>query len=108
MKTFLTALGLVFAGLTLANAQPADNELKAETVRRAEEDLVAPKTEKNNQVSGRKVIYSGVAVAAAKAENKLQLLSPWAPDEYGSAEDSVVRDPITRAVSGIKIFSIKF
>jgi hypothetical protein len=40
--------------------------------------------------------------------NPLQLVNPAAPAKYGSAEDNVLRDPISGRVSGWKIFSIGF
>lgn len=50
----------------------------------------------------------GIAIQAAKTPNPLQLLNPTAPADYGPAEANVVRDPITRRVSGLKIFSLRF
>ncbi len=63
---------------------------------------------KPNEIVVGKLTYSGIAVAAVKTGKPLQLLNPLAPPEYGLPEDNVVRDPITRNVSGLKIFSIRF
>jgi hypothetical protein len=63
---------------------------------------------KPNEIVIGKVTYSGIAIAASKTGKPLQLLNPLAPSEYGLPEDNVVRDPITRNVSGLKIFSIRF
>ncbi len=108
MKTFLIAIGVLLTGATVLQASETGNELEATTGLQAAENMKVAETDKNNQIVSGDVTYSGIAVAAVKAEDKLQLLNPLAPDEYGSAEDNVVRDPVTRAVSGLKIFSIEF
>ena len=108
MKTFVMAIGALLAGATAMPGGETGNELGAKTVHRAVENSDVQKTDKNNQIVSSDFTYSGIAVGAVKAENKLQLLNPRAPDEYGTAEDGVVRDPITRAVTGLKIFSIEF
>ena len=52
--------------------------------------------------------YSGIAVAALKTDNLLQLVNPFAPARYASGEDNVLRDLKTARVSGWKLFSIRF
>jgi hypothetical protein len=108
MKTFLIVISAIMAGAAFAQSAQNTGKLQTETERRAEKNLNATKSEKCNRIESRKVTYSGIAVAAIKADNKLQLLNPVAPEQYGSAEDSVVRDPVTRTASGLKIFSIEF
>ena len=108
MKISLMAGAVLLAALTSASARQTDDELQAKTIRRARESLVVVKTEKVNQFVKHNRTYSGVAVALVRADNPAQLLNPFAPEEYGTSEDSVVRDPITREASGVKIFSIKF
>jgi transketolase C-terminal domain/subunit len=108
MKTLSIVLGVVGAGVTLTQAATKADQLDSEAVRRVEKNLVVKKTERINRITEHSVTYGGIAVAAVKAKNKLQLLNPVAPEEYGTAEDSVVRDPVTHNVSGLKIFSIKF
>ena len=108
MKTFLIAMSAVLLGVSVARGTPTSDKLEAEATRQAQKDLQAPALQKDYQIVTGNLTYSGIAVAAVKAENKLQLLNPVAPEKYGTAEDSVVRDPITHTVSGLKIFSIKF
>jgi len=108
MRTFLIAIGALLVDATAMQAGETGNELEAATILQAVENRKVAETDKNNQIVSGDVTYGGIAVAAVKAENKLQLLNPLAPDEYGSAEDNVVRDPVTRSVSGLKIFSIEF
>ena len=64
--------------------------------------------EKPNEIIAGPVTFSGAAIEAFKTESILQLINPLAPEQYGYAEDNVVRDPIDNKVSGIKLFSIKF
>jgi hypothetical protein len=108
MKTLPILMGALLAGAVAAHGTPSDGELEAKIVRRVQENLRTAGPEKANRITGRNVTYSGIAVALVKAENKLQLLNPLAPEEYGNAEDSVVRDPVNHKVSGLKIFSIEF
>jgi hypothetical protein len=61
----------------------------------------------NEVISGR-LTYSGIAIEATKTKNPLQMLNPLAPPQYGSPEDNVVRDVITRKVVGLKFFAIQF
>jgi len=108
MKTQLIVMVAMVAGTVVAQTDRTDAQLQAKTARRFQENLKVAKPKKCSRVEGRNVTYSGIAVAAVQAENKLQLLNPLAPEEYGNAEDSVVRDPIRHEASGLKIFSIDF
>src|ERR1051325_6377381 len=108
MKSLLMAYAALLVGTSISAARQTDDELETETVRRASESLVVVKSDTINRVVTRQVTYSGIAVALVQGENPAQLLNPFAPDEYGTAEDSVVRDPITGNATGLKIFSIGF
>ena len=61
-----------------------------------------------NEIVKGNFAYSGIAVAAFKTDNLLQLVSPFAPEKYGSGEDNVLRDLKTGRTSGCKLFQIKF
>jgi hypothetical protein len=63
---------------------------------------------KPNEVFKGNVTLSGIGVELAKTRHPLQLLNPFAPSDYGSSEDNVVRDPINGRSSGLKFFAIKF
>ena len=54
------------------------------------------------------IAYSGIAVAAFKTDNLLQLFNPFAPAKYGSALDNTIEDPKTGKARGWKLFSIRF
>jgi hypothetical protein len=61
-----------------------------------------------NEILNGNFTYSGIAVAAFKSDNPLQLISPFAPAKYGSGEDNVLRDLKTDRISGWKLFQIRF
>ena len=61
-----------------------------------------------NEIVKGSFAYSGIVVAAFKTENPLQLVSPFAPEKYGSGVDNVLRDLKTGGVSGWKLFQIRF
>ena len=116
MKHTFMLLGIFAAGL-IAGAQTApepDRSLGADFVRPPEfrlapaNPLLIEKTEKPNEIVGKNVTYSGIAVQLAKTDNPLQLINPAAPARYGSSEDNVSRDPMTGKVTGLKIFAIDF
>ena len=50
----------------------------------------------------------GILVQLVKTDNPLQLINPAAPERYGSAEDSVVRDPASGRISGLKFLELRF
>jgi len=108
MKTLLIASGALLVVAANAQTEQTNDEWETKTGPRTSESLVLAKPVTINAVVDDDITYSGIAVAVVNAENKLQLLNPFAPEEYGAAEDSVVRDPITGNVSGLKIFSIGF
>jgi hypothetical protein len=61
-----------------------------------------------NEIVKGNFAYSGIAVAAIKTDNLLQLVSPFAPAKYGSGMDNVLRDLKTGRPSGWKLFQIRF
>jgi hypothetical protein len=63
---------------------------------------------KANEVRLGKITLSGIAVEAAKVENPLQLLNPWAPPEYGESQDNATFSLITNQVTGWKLFAFEF
>jgi len=108
MKTLKLALLTLLAGALSVSAETTDNAVQAKTISKARESIVTLKPKSKTAVTKGKVEYGGLAVALVKADKKLQLLNPVAPSEYGTAESSVVIDPVTRSATGLKIFSIRF
>jgi hypothetical protein len=51
--------------------------------------------------------YSGILVQAVRS-NPLQLINPFAPDRYGDGEANILRNPVTRAVEGLKLWQLSF
>ncbi len=71
---------------------------------------------KPNEIVKGNITYSGIVVEMLKTDNPLQLVNPFAPAKYGSADDNTITDPVTSKVYdptvGIsrpwKLFSIRF
>jgi hypothetical protein len=106
----VSILVLALAAFT-ANAQPesATPELESQlTTHISRKDFLSSNEAKPNEIVNGHRTYSGIAVELLNIRNPLQLVNPAAPAKYGSAEDNVLRDPISGRVSGWKIFSIGF
>ena len=53
--------------------------------------------------------YGGLLYKAYRADNPLQLINPFAPQEYGQSEaGELPRDPVTGVPGGFSVFSIRF
>jgi hypothetical protein len=61
-----------------------------------------------NEIVTRYFAYGGIAVAAFKADDPLQLFSPFAQSKYGSGLDNALRDLKTGRPYGWKLFEIRF
>jgi hypothetical protein len=81
--------------------------MDARTTRRMREINIAIRIEPPNALTAGDLFIDGVAVQALRMKNPLQLVSPFAPPEYGSGKDNVVWDAASGKGSGLKIFSIK-
>jgi hypothetical protein len=64
--------------------------------------------EKPNELRLGKISLSGIAVQAAKTDNPIQLINPWAPPEYGESQDNATFSLITNRVTGWKLFAFEF
>lgn len=95
------------APTTNSIARPAGQTLQAQTSERGM-PAIGLNQLKANEIAHGKFVYSGITVEAVKKRNPLQMINPLAPAEYGSPEDNIVRDPINRRVTGLKIFAIRF
>jgi hypothetical protein len=65
-----------------------------------------PREPNETKING--ITYSGILVQLATTDQPLELINPFAPSEYGSAQDNTVLDPITGRPSGLKLLSIEF
>jgi hypothetical protein len=53
--------------------------------------------------------YGGILYEAYRADNRLQLINPFAPREYGQSEATeLAREPITGVPRGLSVFSVRF
>ncbi len=59
-------------------------------------------------VSLRPEVQGVVPRAFGPGRNPLQMLNPWAPPQYGTAEQSVAYNPFTGRYDQIKLFEIVF
>src|SRR5947207_2113819 len=122
MKMFLAFVLVLTAGLT-AYSQPAGGDAMQSEIRRGlldsrNRNVITMQPEKPNEIRHGTVSYSGVMVQFIKSDNKLQLINPAAPPQYGSGEENLVSDPSPELGSspergnsghqGLKLFSIGF
>jgi hypothetical protein len=121
MKKFL-ALAAVLAGLTGYSQSTTESDTMESQIQRLQDsriqELITMGTEKPNEIRRGNVSYSGALVQFLKSDNKLQLINPAAPADYGSGRDNLVEDrspelglsPTTgnSAREGLKLFSIQF
>jgi hypothetical protein len=104
------AILVLTCGALSANAQVTSAERLLESTggKRGTQTNTVPFTEQKTDIVKGNVAYSGLTIQAVRVGNPLQLVNPAAPSRYGSAQDNMVRDPITGRSSGLSIFSIRF
>jgi len=84
-----------------------DQKLTTQIELRAQETLHVERPAPNGKSLGRLKV-DGILVQLLKADYPLQLINPAAPQRYGSAEDSVVRDLTSSKASGLKFLELRF
>jgi hypothetical protein len=84
----------------LLESQSSDRLAKARLLSLSELNL--------NEIVTRYFAFGGIAVAAFKTDNPLQLVSPFATEKYGSGLDNVLSDLKTGRPYGWKLFEIRF
>ena len=122
MKMFLTLLSALTVGLTVY-AQSAGSAAMESQIRRGlldsrNQGVITTRSENPNEIRRGEVSYEGVIVQFIKSDNKLQLINPAAPPQYGSGRDNLVSNPGPESGSspargdnghqGLKLFSIRF
>jgi hypothetical protein len=103
--TLFFALGIITAH---AESTGPSEPMEAKTERRIEATPLTLEESKPNEIKTGSISYSGAAVELIKFKNPFQLINPFAPAQYGWAEDNVVLEPMSSEAPGIKIFSIQF
>jgi hypothetical protein len=105
-KTLLACLAAGLLGL-VQSARAAGNPLTDSPVVSLEARHHAHGTQRRATLSQPAV--SGVIPRAIRSGNPLEMLNPFAPAKYGTAEESVSFDPdVPGKADGIKLFSISF
>ena len=97
--------------LTPTNGAPSQNGEQwslSGSVKQTEVTPMLRLVEKPNELQLGKVKLSGSLVEAAKVDNRLQLINPWAPREYGESQDNATFNVIDKQVTGWKLFAIEF
>ena len=120
MKTSLLFLPLAFATASLsAQTTPTNNappptkqaDLRREAPSLTNEQLVSLvnfQTAIAGRILGFNLQAEGALPQLLRANNPMQILSPFAPASYGSGYDNVSYDPRTRRGEGIAFLRIKF
>lgn len=101
---------LIFAVMLVLGAGGAQaQELKAATqAEKSAQKSVRVRRDKPNEVTVRKVSYSGALPQLGKTGNPLQLVDPRAPQEAGKAEDNTAVDPIEKKPRGIIVLRLRW
>jgi hypothetical protein len=122
MKKFLV-LTVLLAGFTAyaqstTESDPMESQIRRGLLDGRDQNLLTVKTEKPNEIRHGNVTYDGIFVQFLKSDNKLQLINPAAPPEYGSGWDNLVEDRSAElggspergnsGHEGLKLFSIGF
>jgi len=108
MKTALFTITLIMGVVSLCQKSAAatpkhrSSHGTAFTYRHHEVETHAPLIELKPQVTG-------VILRIIRGGDPLQMLNPFAPAKYGSAEENTVLDPdVPGRGDGIKLFSVSF
>ena len=112
MRTFFVLFTLCAAIAARAQTAPTASTTTDQNAHRLTPpspnlSLIYTRPLRPNEVRFDRVSCDGILVHFAKRENQLQLINPVAPPPYTSM-DNVVSDPITKKVTGWKLFSISF
>src|SRR5262245_50880660 len=107
MKRFV--ISIIGAVALALSAQGQQRDLfETEFSSRLSEDILTLEERPLNEIRLGDFVYSGILIEAFRAENPLQLISPFAPPEYGSPDDNLVLDPILKKPIGLRLFSFRF
>ncbi len=94
--------------LALATGSAHAQEMKAATQAEKSKKSVRVRQAKPNEVTVRKVSYSGALPQLGKTSNPAQLIDPRAPQEAGKAEDNTAVDPIDKKPRGIILLRLRW
>ena len=117
MKKFL-ALAVLLAGFAAYSQSTTGSDAMTSQIRRElldsrNKSLLTIPPAKPNEIRQGNVTYNGLFVQFLKSYNKLQLINPAAPPQYGSGRDNLIGDPLSPGLGssgreGLKLFSVQF
>jgi hypothetical protein len=108
MKRMLALSVLCLPLLAQAQLQPTEGVSDVELSTITRNYIFGLPTVSYDTIAGERVVYSGVAIQLFRAPRPLQLINPWAPNEYGPSDQNLAIDPATKRAAGLKFFSINF
>jgi hypothetical protein len=108
MKLNLILLAVFVAVGAHAQTNKTDHVARGVIPKGGSIELATTTPEHKLEIKGPRVSYSGIAVQAAKADNPLQLINPFAPAEYGSGAANVSPGTPNGRGAGLKLLSVKF
>jgi len=117
MKKFLAFAVLLVSLAAYAQSTTGGDTMESQIRRELQEgrgqNLLTLHAEKPNEVRHGSVSYDGILVQFLKSDNKLQLINPAAPPEYGSGRDNLIEDSASPGLGssgreGLKLFSLQF
>lgn len=107
MKTILTlAAGFILAA-GVASAQQVQVATEAEKAQKAAATVKLRK-DAPNEITRKRVAYSGVFVQVSKAEDPLQVINPRAPMSAGDGTNNLAVDPIDKKPRGLAFFRLRW
>ncbi len=108
MKMFaILIIGLV-AGSAAAQTNNLDRTFQTTSSRLELESPVLTLSRKPAEITVGRFTFSGIAVQAIQAPNPLQLINPFAPEEYGSGQANATPGTQPCKVIGWRFLSISF
>lgn len=108
MKRMLALAIIVLPLLAAAQTKPAECWSDMELSTFARTFMLGTPIVSYDTIVGDRITYSGIAVQLFHAPQPLHLINPWAPKAYGSGDQNLVLDPITKRPVGLKFFAINF
>lgn len=107
MKTILTLAAGVGLVVNTAPAQQVQAATEAEKTQK-KEAVVGLRKDAPNEITTRRVSYSGALVQLSKSGNPAQLINPRAPASAGDGEANLAVDPIEKKPRGLAFLRIRW
>ena len=108
MKRMFVLSAVLAPVLAQAQLKPLDTLTDAELATYTHSYIFGTPEMSYDKIVGERVVYSGIGIQLIRAPNRLQLINPWAPKEYGPSDQNLTYDPVTKKPAGLKFFAISF